>query len=513
MEIMKLNNKKSTLIFSAIVLIAVIFINLIGRNVFKRFDLTDNKMYSLSSSSKSVVSKIDDIFTIKVYFSNDLPAQYSNNKRYLQDILEEYTAYSSGNLRFEFYSPDDDEKLGEDAQKYGIQPVQLQVIENDKVEIKKVYMGLILLYEDKREVIPVIQTSTGLEYDITTKIKSMVETNKSTVGIVSLDGQSANQNLIRFLNERYTTRPNLNLLSSIPKNIDVILFNGTTDSLSVDQENNLRSFISEGGDILFAQNRISVDIQTQQATPIQSNIFDILDSYGLSIKENLVLDQNCNQVNVQQQMGIFRMAVPMDYPFLPILKSFNKDEVTVSGLESMELIFVSEIESDSVYSNNVAEFTSLLRTSNRSSSMSEFYNLNPDPKQNPMFSQLSEPSKVIGARVIVGDNSTGVESNITLVSDSQFFSDQGGGSSPNNITFVMNTIDYMMGDSELISLRSREVTDRPLLGDADGIDNQTRLTWKVINMILPAILIILLGIIVRRKQNHKSKILEAIYEK
>ena len=49
--------------------------------------------------------------------------------------------------------------------------MQLQVIENDKVEIKKVYMGSVLLYEDKREVIPVIQTSTGLEYDITTKIK------------------------------------------------------------------------------------------------------------------------------------------------------------------------------------------------------------------------------------------------------------------------------------------------------------------------------------------------------
>ena len=110
---MNLNNKKSTLIFSAIILIAVIFINLIGRNVFDRFDLTDNKMYSLSSSSKSVVKKIDDIFTIKVYFSEDLPAQYANNKRYLQDILEEYTAYSSGNLRFEFYSPDNDEQLAE----------------------------------------------------------------------------------------------------------------------------------------------------------------------------------------------------------------------------------------------------------------------------------------------------------------------------------------------------------------------------------------------------------------
>jgi gliding-associated putative ABC transporter substrate-binding component GldG len=513
MEIMNLNNKKSTIIFSIIVLIAVILINLIAKNVFKRFDLTDNKMYSLSSSSKSVVKKIDDIFTIKVYFSSDLPAQYANNKRYLQDILEEYTAYSSGNLRFEFYSPENDEKLSEDAQKYGIQPVQLQVIENDKVEIKKVHMGLVLLYEDKREVIPVIQTSTGLEYDITTKIKSMVESKKNTVGLVTINGESLNKNVTQFLNERYTTRPNLNLSNPIPENIDVLLFNGVSDSLTKDQEDNLRSFISQGGNILFAQNRISVDIQTQQAVPIVSNIFDILNSYGLTLKENLVLDQSCNQVNVQQQMGIFRMAVPMDYPFLPILKTFSKDEVTVNGLESMELIFTSEIKSDSVYSNNLVSFTPLLRTSNRSSSMSEFYNLNPDPKSNPVFSQLTEPSKVVGARSIIADKETGIESNLTLVADSQLLSDQGGGSSPNNITFIMNTIDFMMGDKELISLRSREVTDRPLLSDADGIGNEVRLTWKIINMILPALLVMVLGFIIRRKQNKKSQLLQAIYEK
>jgi len=508
---MKFNDKKSTLVFSLIILIVIIFINLISRNWFVRFDLTDNKMYSLSSSSKSVVKKIDDIFTIKVYFSSDLPAQYANNKRYLQDILEEYTAYSSGNLRFEFYSPDDDAKLGEDAQKYGIQPVQLQVIENDKVEIKKVYMGLILLYEDQREVIPVIQTSTGLEYDITTKIKSMVDTQKSTVGVVSLDGESSNQNLVQFLNERYSVRSNLNLSNPID-NIDVLLFNGVSAALDSIQEANLKSFIKNGGDIFFAQNRISVDIQTQQAAPIESNIFDILTLYGLTIKENLVLDQSCSQVNVQQQMGPFRMAVPMDYPFLPIIKKFDKDEVTVSGLESLELIFTSEIKSDSVYSENLVEFTPLLRTSNRSASMSEFYNLNPDPKGNPSFSQLTEPSKVVGARAIVIDKDNGLESNLTLVSDSRLFKDQGGASSPNNIIFIMNTIDYMLGDSELISLRSREVTERPLLGDADGIDNQTRLTWKIFNMILPTIFILGLGLFIRNRQNHKSHKLSTMYE-
>ena len=494
---MKSNNKNSTLIFFAIVLIAVIFINLISRNWFERFDLTNNKMYSLSSSSKSVMEKIDDIFTIKVYFSNDLPAQYSNNKRYLQDILEEYTAYSSGNLRFEFYSPEDDEKLAEDAQKYGIQPVQLQVIENDKVEIKKVYMGLTLLFEDKREVIPVIQTSTGLEYDITTKIKSMVESKKNIVGIVSLDENLSNQNLVQFLNERYSVRPNINLLTPV-NNIDVLLFNGVSTSLDSTQESNLKSYIDSGGNIFFAQNRISVDIQTQQATPIQSNIFDFLNLYGLTIKENLVLDQSCNQVNVQQQVGPFRMAVPMEYPFLPIIKKFDKNEVTVSGLESLELIFTSEIDIDT------SKATSILKTSNRSLSVSEFYNLNPDPKNNPSFSQLTEPSKIIGVRT--------KKNNLTLVSDSRLFLDQGGASSPNNVTFIMNTIDYMLGDSELISLRSREVTDRPLLGDADGIDNQMRLTWKILNMLLPSMLVIFLGLFVRSRQNNKSKLLRSIYE-
>ena len=148
---MKLDNKKSTLLFSGIILVAIIFINLIARNWFFRFDLTDNAMYSLSNSSISVVEKIDDPLTMKIYFSNDLPGQYGNNKRYLQDLLEEYSAYSAGNLKFEFYSPESIEQLAEDAQKYGIQPVQLQVIENDAVAIKKVYMGLVILYEDNRE--------------------------------------------------------------------------------------------------------------------------------------------------------------------------------------------------------------------------------------------------------------------------------------------------------------------------------------------------------------------------
>ena len=505
---MILDNKKSTILFSAIILIVIIFINLIARNWFFRFDLTDNKMYSLSNSSISVVEKIEDPLIVKIYFSNELPGQYGNNKRYLQDLLEEYSAYSSGNLKFEFYFPESDESLSEDAQKYGIQPVQLQVIENDAVAIKKVYMGLVILYEDNRETIPIIQTSTGLEYDITTKIKNLVENNKLKLGILSTSSTITNKNILESLNQRFTVQPNLNLSNKIPQDIKILIMNGIEDSLSVEEEINLRDYISNGGNLFIGQNRVSVDIQTQQAETIQSNIFDILDTYGLSIEENLVLDDNCGQVNVQQQMGIFRMAVPMDYPFLPIIKRFNNDDITVNGLESMTLIFVSEIKQDSVFAGN---FTPLLYTSNKTSVMSSFYNLSPDPKTNPAFSNLKDPPKILGARVMISNNYN-LNSNITLITDSKFFADQGGGSSKENMIFTMNTIDFMVGDSELISLRSREVTDRPLLTESDGVTNRVKLTWKIINMIFPTILIIFLGMFILKRKRKESNKLQTIYE-
>ena len=126
-------NRKTFWTYVGVAIVAVALLNVISRNWFVRVDLTDGQIYSLSSSSKAVLNKVDDLLTAKVYFSDNLPGQYGSNRRFLQDILEEYAAYSNGNMRFEFYTPEDDEEL-QDAMTYGIQPVQLQVIENDKLE-------------------------------------------------------------------------------------------------------------------------------------------------------------------------------------------------------------------------------------------------------------------------------------------------------------------------------------------------------------------------------------------
>ena len=91
---MQIKNKNSFLIFSGGLLLGLILLNITARDVFHRFDLTDNKMFSLSPSSLSILSKLNDRLTMKVYFSENLPNELGNTRRFLQDILEEYRAES-----------------------------------------------------------------------------------------------------------------------------------------------------------------------------------------------------------------------------------------------------------------------------------------------------------------------------------------------------------------------------------------------------------------------------------
>ena len=505
-------DKKTFLTYISIIGVILILINFVSRNLFFRWDLTDNQMYSLSDSSKSVVSKIDDRLTLKVYFSDNLPGEYGNNRRYLQDILEEYAAYSNGNIHFEFFQPENDEAMQQDAQKSGIQPVQLQVIENDAIEVKRVYMGMVFLYEDKREIIPVIQTTTGLEYDITTKIKKLVETQKESIGIAQIDNQEniKTDNINQILSERYIIR-NININQTIPQDVNLLLINGVEDSLSSVEINNLKDFIDRGGNILIAQNRIQTDLATQQASIIASNIFSFLELYNINILPNLVLDKNCGKVNVQQNLGFIRIPVPMDYPFLPIIKNnnFNANISMVNGLESLRLMFPSQItiNDTNLISDNINS-SILFKSSNNSTIMEEFFNLNPDPQQNPSFQQLNDDGKILAALVEKTNSETQNVSQLIVVSDSKLLRDDGGGASPENQIFIMNAADYLLGDKELIALRSREITNRPLMELTDN--NKSR--WKWFNILFPTILIICLGLLHLNKEKNRSKVLEEIYD-
>jgi len=162
-------------------LAVIVLVNVAGITLFFRWDLTGNKIYSISKASQQVVSTLSEPLTINIFFTKNLPAPHNNTERYLHDLLQEYAIYGSEYFNYRFYdvSPDEgdiDEKAKvnqELARNYGIHPVQMQVIEKDEVKFQKAYMGLVLIHGDLIERIPAITSTDGLEYEVTTAIQKL----------------------------------------------------------------------------------------------------------------------------------------------------------------------------------------------------------------------------------------------------------------------------------------------------------------------------------------------------
>jgi len=334
--------QKKNIIISAVIFVAIIiFLNLVSVSLFGRLDLSKGKIFALSKSSKEAVRSLEDRLVVKAYFSKNLPGEYADTRRTVQDKLSEYQAYSHGKLRYEFIDPADEEDLKAEAQKNQIFPASMRVVENDKFEVREVYMGLAFHYQGKSESIPLIQNTRGLEYDITKTIKKITAAGLKKVAFFTtaeappqIPGYPQQNNdsyatLKQTISESYELSET-KLMEEIPDGTEALIFAGIDDSLAVEQLYNLDQFLMKGGNILFFQDRVFADIQNQKADPIKSNLFDLLESYGINIGVNLVTDANCGQVNIQRQQGFFRMNTPVNYPFLPIINDVNKDNMIVN---------------------------------------------------------------------------------------------------------------------------------------------------------------------------------------
>lgn len=164
-----------------IYLVAVVLINLAGLTLFFRLDLTANKVYSVSRASQDVVATLSEPLTINVFFTKNLPAPHNNTERYLQDLLEEYGIYANKFFNYRFFDVSAEEgdispearANQELAKNYGINPIQIQVIEDDEVKFQKAYMGLVIIHGDQLERIQTITSTERLEYQLTTAIMKL----------------------------------------------------------------------------------------------------------------------------------------------------------------------------------------------------------------------------------------------------------------------------------------------------------------------------------------------------
>jgi len=243
----------------------LVLANLASTGLFFRFDFTQDKRYTLHKATKDILNNLKEPVTITAYFSTDVPPNIAKNRQDFKEMLEEYAANSRGNVVFEFVNPNEKPEYEQKAIQKGIQPFLINVREKDQVKQQKAFMGALLQYGNKEEVLPFIPIGSALEYTLSKAIKKLSIENRQKIAFIQGHGEPERIEMQQLLEE-------LNILY----NVDFIQLNDTTnrlteyktvalvaprDSFPQTHLNQLDEFLRKGGRLLVAIDRVEGDFQ------------------------------------------------------------------------------------------------------------------------------------------------------------------------------------------------------------------------------------------------------------
>lgn len=479
--------KKKTSNFDTFILVLstlgiLIVINFFANNIFFRLDLTENKDYSISEVSINTAANLDDIVNIKVYFSENLPSQYISLKQDVQDILNDYANYSKNKIIVKIINPDVKEETRKELYLLGIPELQFNILEKDKYEVTSGFLGIAIQYGNNTEVIPVIENTLNLEYNLTLAIKKVTSKKLPTIGIYNEISDYS-----RIINEKlgeYYQVIDVNLIDEEDTKdkltrIDTLISIRNTTNMPDESLMAIDEFIMNGGALLALSEGVNITDNLSGSSNL-NNFHKLIEEYGIRINNNLVLDNQSGFTSFSQGFVSFML----NYPLWPKINKdgFDQDHAAVSKLESLVLPWVSSLELTNTNTNNEVTVSALLKTTKNSWTQNEHFDLNP---RSPAISTPTEEVKqhtlgysITGPIRSAYEDKIALNGKLLVIGDSDFLSDKYLRQNPENILFFQNIVDYLSIDEDLINIRSKGVTSRPI----KDISDKTKATIRYVNI-------------------------------
>ncbi len=491
-----MKNITTLLLIVAIVLMA----NVLAKQFFFRWDLTQDKQYTLSSATKDILKNLEEPVTVTAYFTEGLPPEYAKVRRDFQDLLVEYANASKGYVDYEFINPNDDPELEQQLMQKQIPPILFNVREKDQLVQKKGYMASTVQLGEREEVMPIVQSSIGMEYNLTTNIKKLSNVEKPSIALVQGHGEPAPQDLamvFQSLGVLYNVETlNLANEASIPAHLRAVALVSPSDSIPPAELAKLDAYLAGGGDLFIAINRVQGDFSTAQGTALNTGLESWLASKGLIVDPAFVVDESCGTVGIQQKRGFLTFQTPVPFPYLPLIKTFPEHPIT-KGIEQVMMPFASPIRFSG---DSSARFTPIAQTGGSSGSVNAptFFDVT-----NKRWTKSDFPmSNLIVGAILEGRFGGDATSRIILFSDGDFPASDGQripGQTPDNVSLMVNSIDWLSDDTGLIALRTKGAASRPI----DDLEEGERSWYKYLNFFLPILLVIFYGIY--RMQRRKGQ--------
>ena len=398
------NLKKNQLISFGITLLVIVAVNIIASFVYTRFDLTSEKRYTLSDTSKEILKNLDDYVYFRVYLEGDFPAGFKKLRKETKEMLDEFRAYSKY-IDYEFINPSESNDAAERNETYkllyqsGLNPTEIAMQTKAGAQQLIIWPCTLISYQEKEKPLDLLDTHIGessnqvlnnsaqnLEYKLISSIKELTQDKKPSVAFIEGHGELNEDEVyditrtlqkkynvqrvtldeqITALNKRTVTHDSSIVISS---NYDAIVIAKPTKPFSEKDKFIIDQYVMHGGKVLWLVDPVFATMDSLQMSEstignaLNVKLDDMFFKYGLRLNSNLLLDLNSAKIALRTgQMGGQAQIEYFNWYYFPLLNAASNNSI-VKNINPVKADFISSIEP--VMSDSDVQKIPLLKTSN-----------------------------------------------------------------------------------------------------------------------------------------------------
>ncbi len=532
------------------VIVALVAVNLLASFVYTRFDLTEDKRYTLSEPAVEVAQKFETPVIVDVLLDGNIPAEFAKLRAETIQLLESF-ASKNRNIKFNLVDPMEDSENPQETvaqlQSLGLQPANVTVEENGKVSNELVFPWAMVNFNDQTVRVPLLKNKLGstaeerinnsvqqLEYAFADAFTKLSIEEKKSIAVIKGNGELDDIYIADYLTtirdyynigaitlDSVATNPQ-NVLDKL-KEFDLALIAKPTEAFSDQEKYVLDQYMVQGGKSIWLIDQVAMEMDSIYAgggeaiaIPRELNLKDLFFKYGVRINPVLVNDLYFTQIVLATGEGNDSQYNPLPWLYYPMVFSQNNHPIN-TNIEAVRFQFTSPMD---VLENDYQK-TILLQSSPLSKTDGiprvvslDMINQQPDRETytngNLPLAVLIEGSftSMYKNRVkpikLQNTLEEGPKNKMIVISDGDVIKNQLRNGRPlelgydkwtssfyGNKEFLVNSTNYMLDNTGLINIRNKKVAI-PLL-DVKKIATQ-KTKWQLINIGLPVVLTLLFGV-------------------
>ena len=513
----------------------------VSQLLYKRFDLTVDKRYTLSPTTQQLLAQIKGPIDIKVLLKGNIPAEYKRLQTETLQLLEEYKA-ANKNIHFDFVNPLEGKDVDSQLQALsteGFTPLMITTTIQGKTSEEYILPWAIITRGDKQERVPLLRNKLGasslekiqfsvqnLEYAFSDALYKLLLEKQKNIAIIRSNGTLSDIQIADFLSleqNYYHLAPFvLDSVATAPEKtlkqlstFQLCIIAKPTEPFTDEQKQVLDQYIMNGGRVLWLLDPVAASMDElfrQQgrtmAMPQDLNLTDMLFKYGVRLNYDLINDWYFTQIVVAQGSGSQTQYTPIPWVYSPMILSANNHMINknLDGIPLSNGIKKSILLSSSPLSKQEGTPKELIldfpeKTTEgyekgnfpvavllEGSFTSAFKN-RVKPIAQLQHKEQSEPNKMI----VISDGDI-IRNDIQQGEPLELGYDKWTNQYFDNKAFLQNCVNYLLDDTAFLSLRNKKVS----LAFLDKKTLEKDITyWKLIAFVVPLLSLAILGLGVR----------------